>query len=78
MGVVSLRVSLRVSRGVSGLRWGGIGGLALTHLLEVLLRGICGAEDEVAFHVIRLGVVGVFHPHNPALSGVGTSDGAHF
>ena len=35
------------------------------------LRGFGHVEDEVALHLIELEVVGVFEPHNPAVSGVG-------
>ena len=63
--------------GLAGFVGGGGGVLALAHLLEVRLRSFGRAEDEVALHLIELGVVRVFHPNNPALAGVDTGDGAH-
>ena len=57
----------------------GGGGLvvAFVHPLEVRLHGISRGEEEVALHLIELGVVGVLHPHNPADSSMGNGDGAH-
>ena len=40
------------------------------------MRGFSRAEDEVALHLMELGVVWVSHPNNSALAGMDTADGA--